>query len=137
MRLIPFILAAALLSAGATAAAPRDPEARIAKATAGRVEGAPVDCIYLRDIRSSQIIDRTAILYEVNDGRLYLNRPQTGASSLDWNDILVTDTHSSQLCSIDTVRLLDRGSGFQSGFVGLGKFVPYTKPAKAPRGQSW
>ncbi len=140
MRLIPIAIAiaAALLATGAAASAATRlaPEAQIAKAVEGRVAGPPVDCINLRDIRSSQIVDRTAILYETNGGRLYLNRPPVGASSLGWDDILVTDTHSSQLCSIDTVRLIDRGSRFQTGFVGLGKFVPYVKLSKA-EGKSW
>ncbi|WP_156679957.1 hypothetical protein [Sphingomonas profundi] len=135
MRFMPLLLAGALLSAGtAMAARSADPEAKIAKALAGRVPGEPVDCINLRDIRSSRIIDRTAILYETNGGRYYLNRPESGANFLGWDDILVTDTHSSQLCSIDIVRLVDRGSRFPSGSVGLGKFVPYTKPGKA---KSW
>ena len=138
MRYAKFLtagLVAALLAGGAAASAskPEDPEVRIAKALAGRVAGPPVDCLNLRDIRSSRIVDRTAILYETNGGKLYLNRPRIGADTLDWNDILVTDTHSSQLCSIDTVRLIDRGSGFSSGFVGLGKFVPYIRVASQGR----
>ncbi len=53
-----------------------------------------------------------------------------GASSLDDDDILVTKTTGSQLCSIDTVELRDRTSRMYSGFVSLGKFVPYRR-AKA------
>ena len=101
-------------------------EADLAKALAGRVAGEPVNCINLRDIRSSRIYDDTAIVYEVGKV-LYVNRP-SGATFLDRDDILVTDTHSSQLCSIDIVRLIDQGSRFQSGSVGLNKFVPYRKP---------
>ena len=133
----PIILSigAALLAAAlpAQAAAPSSltakAEARLAKALDGRVAGKPVDCINLRDIRSSEIIDRTAILYRTNGNKLYVNRPRIGGSSLDSDDILVTKTYSSQLCSLDTVRLLDRSTQFQSGFVGLGEFVPYTKVA--------
>jgi hypothetical protein len=44
--------------------------------------------------------------------------------------VLVTDTHSSQLCSIDIVRLYDPMARMQTGFVGLGDFVPYSKPRK-------
>lgn len=126
-----FISALALtgmMIAGAAQAAPqKTPEARLAKALEGRVAGKPVDCIQLRDISSSEIIDRTAIIYRVGS-KLYLNKPQTGAEFLDNWDILVTDTRSPQLCSIDTVRLVDQSSRMSSGFVGLGKFVPYTKP---------
>jgi hypothetical protein len=55
-------------------------EAKLAKALEGRVAGAPVDCIQLRDIQSSRIIDGTAILYDTGT-TLYLNRPASGASA--------------------------------------------------------
>jgi hypothetical protein len=122
------LLAAALPAQAASPAATAKAEARLAKALDGRVAGKPVDCINLRNIQSSEIIDRTAILYRVG-GKLYVNRPDMGKESLDSDDILVTKTYTSQLCSLDTVHLVDRASRFQSGFVGLGKFVPYTKVA--------
>jgi hypothetical protein len=86
-----------------------------------------------REIRSTQIIDRTAILYEMNGGVIYLNRPTSGANFLHRDLALVTDTHSPQLCSIDIVRLYDPVARFESGSIGLGPFVPYTKPDRAPR----
>lgn len=101
--------------------------AELAKALEGRVAGKPVDCLNLRDIQSTQIIDRTAILYETRGGTIYVNKPDGGARSLDKWDVLVTDTHSSQLCDLDIVRLFDTGSHMQSGFVNLGEFVPYRK----------
>jgi hypothetical protein len=93
-----------------------------------------VDCIYQRDINSTQIIGRTAIVYKMNNGTIYVNRPDSGKTFLDRDDVMVTDTHSNQLCSIDIVRLLDSGSHFPSGTVGLGKFVPYPRtPRSAAR----
>lgn len=128
MRNILASIAAVSLLASAAQAAPRQTaEEKLAKALEGREAGKPVDCIYQRDIRSSRIYDRTAILYELNNGTYYLNRPEGGASSLNWNDVLVTDTHSPQLCSIDIVKLYDTHPWMQSGFVNLGKFVPYKK----------
>lgn len=128
------LLAAALLGTGAAAIAAKQDnsknEAKLATAIGNRIAGTPVDCIYLRDIRSTQIIDRTAIVYDVGGGKLYVNRPSIGAESLDDDDILVSKTHSSQLCSIDTIDLIDRGSHIRSGFVGLDKFVPYSRPPK-------
>jgi hypothetical protein len=133
MTKLRFALAAALLASAGIASAESyndrvaaTGEAKLAKALQGRVAGKPVDCINLRDIRNSQIYDNTAITYDVN-GTLYVNRPRNGASSLNWDPILLTDTHSSQLCSIDTVRLIDRTSRFPRGFVLLGDFVPYKK----------
>lgn len=126
------LLAALLLAAPAMAeAAPKSPAARLATTLQGRTPGAPTDCIYLRDIRSSRIIDGIGILYETSGGTYYLNKPDSGARSLRWDTILVTDTRSPQLCSIDVVRLYDTASRMQADFVGLGKFVPYARPAKS------
>lgn len=133
-RISTSLLGATLLAAlalPASAAVPRDGEAELAKAIAGRTAGKPVDCIYLRDIRSSRIIDRTAIVYEMNNGLIYVNRPTNGASLLDWGTVMVTNTYSSQLCSIDTVKLYDTGFHMQTGWVGLGDFVPYPRPPKS------
>ena len=127
-RLLLTLSAALLATGGAQAAAPRiEPEARLARALEGRVAGEPVDCLTLRSIRSSRIIDGTAIVYEAAGGTLYVNRPRSGAESLNTWDTLVTDTRSSQLCSIDVVRLYDTSARMQTGFVSLGAFVPYRK----------
>jgi hypothetical protein len=128
------LAATTVLSLAVTAdARPRlSPEAKLAKLLDGRVAGEPQDCIYLPSVHGTRIIDKTAIVYE--SGRtLWVNRPRSGASSLDDDDVLVTDLHGSgsQLCSIDIVRLHDRTSHFYSGFVGLGKFVPYRKVRSA------
>ncbi len=123
-------VAAALLALPAAAGArPRvDPEVKLAKMLEGRVAGEPRDCIYLPTIRSSRVIEKTAIVYDAG-GTMWVNRPDSGAYSLDRDDILVTDVHGSQLCSIDIVRLVDHTSFIYNGFVGLGKFVPYRKEA--------
>lgn len=107
-------------------------QGELAKALAGRVPGKAADCINLRDIRSTEIIDRTAILYRVSADKVYVNYPTSGAYFLDSDDILLSQTFSSQLCSIDVVRLLDRSSQFPIGSVGLGKFVPYVKAPASP-----
>lgn len=136
MRIRNLFLIGALIATGATMASAKEgatdsrqarAEAKLAKALDGRVAGKPVSCINLREIRSSQIYDRTAILYEVGS-KLYLNRPE-GASTLDSDDILVTKTYGTQLCDIDTVRLVDRTTRIPAGFVSLNEFVPYTKVA--------
>ena len=128
-KTIAAVLAAATvlsLSVAADARPRITPEAKLAKLLDGRVAGKPQDCIFLPSIRGSRIIDNTAIVYEA--GRtLWVNRPRSGAESLDDDDILVTKLHSSSLCSIDIVELRDRYGYFYNGFVGLGEFVPYRK----------
>ncbi len=127
-HLIPALLAAAAIAASPAAIAREklEPEAKLAKLLEGRVAGKPQDCIPLSTTRSSQIIDKTAIVYRIGS-TLWVNRPKGGAESLDDDDILVTKTIGSQLCSIDVVELHDRSSHFYSGFVSLGEFVPYRR----------
>lgn len=127
---LPLAFALTGVDAGA---ADRTPEARLAEHLKGyKPSGPPTRCIPLRNIRSSQIFDRTAIVYDMGGGLRYLNRPSSGESSLRRGDVMVTDTRSPDLCSIDIVRMYDSASRMQTGFVGLGEFIPYRK-AKAPK----
>jgi len=126
----PALAVAACLAGTAQAAPTKGPDAELAKALAGRTAGTPVDCLDLNRIRSSRIIDRTAILYETDGGTLYVNHPESGADQLRRGLTLVTDTHTPRLCSVDTVRLVDLPSHSNSGWVGLGKFVPYARAAR-------
>lgn len=132
MRLIPTLFIAAALAAVPAASSAREklaPEDQLAKLLEGRVAGEPQNCLPLTSLGSSQVIDKTAIVYR-SGGTLWVNRPDGGAQSLDDDDILVLKTTGSQLCSIDTIELRDRSSHMYSGFVSLGKFVPYRR-AKA------
>ncbi|HEY7808877.1 MAG TPA: hypothetical protein VIA98_00685 [Allosphingosinicella sp.] len=134
MRLLSSLLvvAAMISPAAGQAASRRAPEAQLQDEIAGKVAGEPVDCIDSTHIRSMRVIDGTAIVYEI--GRItYVNRPASGARSLDRWDTLVTESHSSQLCSRDTVRLVDSASRMQTGLVFLGKFIPYRKADRASR----
>lgn len=130
------LLISTLLAAAAVVAAPASfareklsPEDQLSKLIGDRVAGEPQNCISLAAINSSQIIDKTAIVYKVGS-TYWVNRPRGGAESLDDDDVLVTKTVGSQLCSIDSVQLHDRTSHMYSGFVTLGDFVPYRR-AKA------
>jgi hypothetical protein len=125
--------AGALLMAGTAAEARPRPtgEEQLAKLLDGRVAGKPVNCIRLNTVQSSTVIDKTAIVYG-SGSTIYVQRPRTGASSLDSNDILVTQLTTPQLCSVDVVQLRDRNGHFWRGFVGLDQFVPYTRAPKAP-----
>ncbi|HEV2600559.1 hypothetical protein [Sphingopyxis sp.] len=132
MRLIPTLFIAAALAAVPAASSAREklaPEDQLAKLLEGRVAGEPQNCLPLTSLGSSQVIDKTAIVYRAGS-TLWVNRPDGGAQSLDDDDILVLKTTGSQLCSIDTIELRDRSSHMYSGFVSLGKFVPYRR-AKA------
>lgn len=124
-RLAPLFLAAAALAMPVSAATKDAANDRMEKALAGRVAGSPVRCISLSSVTSSQIIGKEGIIYQVG-GRMFLNRPQSGADRLrDW-DVLLTRSNGTQLCRADTVDLIDQGSRAVRSFVVLGDFVPYT-----------
>lgn len=122
------LAAGSLLLAGVAAdAKPRlTPEQQLEKSLEGRVAGEPVSCIYLPRVNTTRIYDKTAIAYEAGN-TIWVNRPESGASSLDDSNIMVTTPWGSQLCNVDIVRMIDRNVGFWRGSVGLGQFVPYTK----------
>jgi hypothetical protein len=129
------ILASAAAAFAPAQARPADPvkgERQLAQALEGRVAGDPVDCIDLHRIRSSRIINRTAIVYDAG-GTLYVNRPRAGANSLrDW-DVMVTKPFGSRLCRVDTVQMYSPGSHMLGGVVFLGDFVPYKRAQRASR----
>jgi hypothetical protein len=128
MRLIKAIAGASFLLASVAATAAVDHEADLRQMLGKRVEaGPPVDCLQIGNITNSYIVDGTAIIYEVAGGDMYVNRPEINAASLNRHNVMLTDTKIPQLCSVDTVTMIDRTTGIQTGFVGLGKFVPYKK----------
>ncbi|QQN73087.1 hypothetical protein [Croceicoccus sp. YJ47] len=100
-------------------------EAKLAEKLEGRVAGEPVRCIPNYRNQRTTIYDETAIVWEVGS-KLYVNRPESGLEALDDNDIMVTDTVLNQLCSVDTIRMVDQ-TGFMRGVVFLGDFVPYER----------
>lgn len=132
-RKLGFVAAAALALTGVIAdAKPKlTGEEQLTKLLDGRVAGKPVMCINTRNAGNATVIDKTAIVYGTGN-TVYVQRPRVGVESLSSNDILVTVLPISQLCSVDTIQLRDRLNFFWRGFVGLGEFVPYTRPAKEP-----
>jgi hypothetical protein len=126
MRTLLPLLAASMLTGGAAYAKPVDHEAELARRLAGRIAGDPVQCIDLHRVRSSQVINDTAIVYDAG-GVLYVNRPDSGADSLNRNDTMVTRLYTTQLCNTDTVQMVDRVSGAMTGVIFLGDFVPYRR----------
>jgi hypothetical protein len=131
------ILRATLLVAATLSSAPAlqarehlTPEQELAKILKDRTPGKPEDCIQLINVRSTTIIDKTAIVYDT--GRvIYVNRPAY-PQQLDDDDVMVTKTWGSQLCRLDIVQLHARSGMFWRGSVGLEDFIPYTKPTPAP-----
>lgn len=128
----PKLLSIAAIAVGATLALPASadqrptPEQQLERALEGRVAGEPVNCVNLRAIRNSRVIDRTALLFDAGS-TIYVNRPRAGAETLSQHDTQVLRLNSTQLCTVDSIRMVDPTSGVFSGVVFLGEFVPYRR----------
>ena len=125
-KLLPLLAGSLALIAGSAQAKPADHEAELARTISGRVAGRPVDCIDLHQVRGSHIIPGVAIVYDAGS-TIYVNRPRAGAETMNQWDVMVNRLFSNQLCSVDTVQLMDQGSHMYSGTVFLGEFVPYRR----------
>lgn len=125
LAMVPAILMA--VASSAAQAETRTPQQKLDETLAGYTAGEPVNCISQYAIQDVEVFDKTALLYNMNGDRYFLNIPDAGANSLDKWDVLVTENFGSQLCSVDIVKLWDPGTRMQTGFVNLGKFIPYTK----------
>lgn len=128
MRTALLLAAASLLAAAPAAqAGPRDDaETRIARAVDGRVAGEPVDCISLNRVRSSQVIDDEAIIFDAGS-TIYVNRPRAGQDALDDQTTLIARPSASRLCSIDVMQVYDHALRTRTGVVFLGEFIPYRR----------
>jgi hypothetical protein len=129
MKTLATILAgAALVLTGTTAVLARSPEqneAKLARMLEGRTAGEPVNCISALNSNRIEVIEHVGIVYDAGS-TIYVARP-TDPRQLGRDDVVVIDRHSSQLCTTDVIRTVDRYQGFTTGAVFLDKFVPYTK----------
>ena len=78
-------------------------------------------------MRSTRIVDESAIIYELSSKRWLVNFPAGGCSALRPDRVLVTRTPSDELCRGDIARIIDPPTPIEYGSCGLGDFVPYTR----------
>jgi hypothetical protein len=121
-------IAANLIGSAVAAERPRSGEEQLALALRGRTAGRPVNCIQLKRVGDSSIVDKTAIIFAVGDV-LYVNKPASGGDALSDSKVLLLRMSASQLCSGQAVHLFDPGAKITVGFELLGPFVPYRRIA--------
>ena len=124
------ILSAAVLAAAPAASADRSKDAAaIARATAGRTAGTPVDCITrTRTGGDFQVAGRTLIFK--SDSRVtYLNEVSPGCNTgLSRQTLVFRSISTSRLCKGEIAEAVDPLGGAAGGSCTLGQFVPYTRP---------
>jgi hypothetical protein len=121
------LIAALGLPASAKTLEPAPLTPKVAEVLAGRTAGKPVSCVRLREVRSTQIVDESAIIYKLNNKKWLVNFPSGGCASLRPERALVTSTPSTSLCRGDIARVIDPPTPIEYGSCGLGDFVPYTR----------
>lgn len=100
-------------------------EVELAKLLEGRTAGTPQNCIPSNRIRELELIDRTALVYEVGD-TIYVNYTQV-PESIDDNDLVLSRQFGARLCRLDSVTTHSRSNGLYSGNLFLTEFIPYRR----------
>lgn len=119
-------LAAALfLPLAACAAAPESTQRDI-RAPAATVAGEPVSCISTNRIRDTRVHDDYTIDFEMVDGKVYRQTLRYRCASLGFEERFGYQTTNGQLCSTDTITVLQSGGGVPGPTCGLEQFVPVT-----------
>ena len=127
-RIATLIAVAALALTGTVAhagtAAERG-EAKLARMLEGRTAGTPVNCISAMNSNRLEVIERVGLVYRSGE-TIYVARASDPRALGPW-DIPVIKRYSSQLCTSDVIRTVDRSGGYTTGVVFLEDFVPYTR----------
>ena len=95
----------------------------------GAAPGDTRNCINLNEIDHTSVIDNNTILFYARGRDVYRNDLPRSCPELRNEQRFMYRVSSSQLCSNDTITVLqDVGFGFMPGpTCGLGKFAPITK----------
>lgn len=128
-KMLSLVLAASLIPLTAMAADVK--EDAVEKALkkyekTGKVER----CIWIRRVYSSKVLDDYTILFKMRGNKAYINKLPHRCPRLKFEDSFSYRLHSSQLCSIDTITVIDFTGAIPGPTCGLGKFVEYKKLTK-------
>jgi hypothetical protein len=117
-----FILASAVIAIGITtaSAAPRDRNTP----PAATPDGKEVSCIRTLDIRNQSVHGDSVIDFHMNNGKVYRNTLPMSCPSLGFEERILTRPTNGQLCSVDTITVLQSPGLSQGATCGLGKFQP-------------
>lgn len=112
-------------------------EVSLSRELNGRVPGQPVPCITRRLVVETRVIDRTAILFRMPDGTVFVNRPAKGTQLLEREGVVSEISGTPRaICQNDFVEVHEPGSSvvYERGGKGLqrpgasaqlGAFTPY------------
>ncbi len=128
---IPITVLLALMASSATAQDTQNE--KLAKALANYQKTGEVEnCVSVRDIRSTDVIDDQHILFKLRNGRAMLNELPSRCPRLASENRFSYNVTVGRLCNVDTVTVLFATPGFAGPTCGLGKFEVYEKKPAEP-----
>lgn len=93
--------------------------------------GEPVNCVQMNQIRDTTVRDDQTIDFRMRNGTVFRNTLPRSCPSLGFQRAFGYRNSTNQLCSVDTITVIQTGGGPSRGATcGLGQFVPM-KPAEA------
>lgn len=116
--------------AACAAAAAFVPSERASTQGGDVIDRAPVDCISLRRVRSTTVVDdRTILFYMRGRTEAYLNELPRECRRLSREERFSYQSRTGRLCDADTITVLESfGGRFQRGATcPLGRFAPITR----------
>lgn len=121
-RLLMSLLTVAALPLGAcTAEVDREQQVR---APAVQVLGAAVNCVQTSRVRDTVVHDDYTIDFRMLGGEVYRNTLPGRCPGLGFEERFAYQTTTGQLCSVDTITVLQSGGAPRGPTCGLGQFVP-------------
>lgn len=89
----------------------------------------PEECINVRQIKKTEIIDDQNIVFYMSGGKIYRNHLPRKCFGLKRRESFSYKIRTSRLCGIDSIRVVDQfGGGIEQGpSCGLGKFFPISE----------
>jgi len=118
----PLVAGAALLSLGARSE--EADERPASKAPPVEALGEPVNCVNISRIRNTVVHDDYTIDFNLGGGDIYRNTLANRCPSLGFEERFAYEANVGQLCSVDTIMVIQGGAVGQGPRCALGKFVP-------------
>jgi hypothetical protein len=97
---------------------------------AGRIAGAPVQCIDPHLTQGPEIVDQHTILYRESGRRVWRAEPVGDCPDLTPDATLIVVQFGSRLCADDRFRARRPGDIIPGATCRFGPFTPYDKPPR-------
>lgn len=133
MRLKIILIAASLTAVSGCAS---DPDRVPSSQRTWTPQGESVSCITTRNIRSMHVLDDHTIDFMTSNTRMFRNELPMRCPGLSFNRAVKHNSRTTQLCSVNTITVLQGGGAPRGATCGLGRFQPMvrtdTLPAAVP-----